>query len=617
MSSSINSATVEPLSRANLTWESSVPRSVDYDDIYFHEDGIDETHRVFIGPTQLAALADSQAQVTIGELGFGTGLNFALAAQTVLESSCASLHFISFELHPLAPNDWSKVVETRRKVLPIYTQIGSLKLPPLSGWHRRYLADGRVTLSVFHGDVADGLQDVVERHGPPVDIWFLDGFAPRRNEAMWSAALWRQIAAASRTGTRVATFTAASHVRRGLQSVGFEVRRVDQRPQKRESLAGTLTSNPDGPQLKLCEGIDTRPEEVVIHGAGVGGATLARRLAELGVQVTVYDPNSIASGGSSIPAALMHPRLLGDRSVQADYRVGSFHHAMSWLKGLPGTYASGVTQLSGANAQPEKLRRIADAYGASSVEQATWLRWLESSDPSARDQLDGAACGLVFPAALAVDLPVLCRHLLEHERIRHISNLGGVNTQCPQVLCNGSQARHWDGLSWLEIADVVGQIDAVEWAGHHIGTEADSGHAVVNKGYRWARHGKAYLGATYEYTPWSVEEATQFNLKNHSESLPAHWQWKARYRASRAVTSDRVPFIGHLGGNVWIATGHGSGGTTSAPFAAEILTSLILGWLPPTSRAVVELVSPRRIKERQKRRGVRHVKGGVPPKPGT
>ena len=159
----------------------------------------------------------------------------------MLESSCASLHFISFELHPLAPNDWSKVVETRRKVLPIYTQIGSLKLPPLSGWHRRYLADGRVTLSVFHGDVADGLQDVVERHGPPVDIWFLDGFAPRRNEAMWSAALWRQIAAASRTGTRVATFTAASHVRRGLQSVGLSASRRPE-PQKRESLAGTLTS---------------------------------------------------------------------------------------------------------------------------------------------------------------------------------------------------------------------------------------------------------------------------------------------------------------------------------------------------------------------------------------
>ena len=233
----------------------------------------------------------------------------------------------------------------------------------------------------------------------------------------------------------------------------------------------------------------------------------------------------------------MHPRLLGDRSVQADYRVGSFHHAMSWLKGLPGTYASGVTQLSGANAQPEKLRRIADAYGASSVEQATWLRWLESSDPSARDQLDGAACGLVFPAALAVDLPVLCRHLLEHERIRHISNLGGVNTQCPQVLCNGSQARHWDGLSWLEIADVVGQIDAVEWAGI-TSDKADSGHAVVNKGYRWARHGKAYLGATYEYTPWSVEEATQFNLKtilNHCQhtgvesAVPRHARRRQRF----------------------------------------------------------------------------------------
>ena len=617
MSSSINSATVEPLARANLTWESGLPRSVDYDDIYFHDDGIDETQRVFIGPTQLAALAASQHQITIGELGFGTGLNFALAAKTVLESSRASLHFISFELHPLAPTDWSRLVATRRKVLPIYEQVGQLKLPALSGWHRRYLADGRVTLSVFHGRVADGLHDVVERHAPPVDIWFLDGFAPGHNEAMWSAALWGQIAAASRPGTRVATFTAAGHVRRGLQSVGFEMHRVDQRPQKRESLAGTLTAHQDSVGRRHREGIDARPEEVVIHGAGVGGATLARRLAELGIQVTVYDPNGIASGGSSIPAALMHPRLLGDRSVQADYRVASFHHAMNWLRGLPGTYASGVTQLSGVNAQPEKLRRIADAYRANSVEQADWLRWLEATDRKSCEQLEGAACGLVFPDALAVDLPVLCQHLLDHERIRHISSLDGVNPQCSQVLCNGSQVRHWDGLSWLEIADVIGQIDAVEWAGHQTRTEAGPGCAVVGKGYRWTRHGIAYLGATYEYTPWPEEQATRFNLENHSASLPADWRWKARYRGPRAATSDRLPFIGRVGDNVWIATGHGSGGTTSAPFTAEILTSLMLGWLPPTSQAVVELVSPGRIKERQKRRGVRHVKGSVLPKTST
>ncbi|HBP68388.1 MAG TPA: 5-methylaminomethyl-2-thiouridinemethyltransferase, partial [Alcanivorax sp.] len=48
-----------------------------------------------------------------------------------------------------------------------------------------------------------------------VDAWFLDGFAPARNPDMWQAGLFAELAAHSRPGATLATFTAAGFVRRG------------------------------------------------------------------------------------------------------------------------------------------------------------------------------------------------------------------------------------------------------------------------------------------------------------------------------------------------------------------------------------------------------------------
>ncbi|MFL2523944.1 MAG: hypothetical protein ACJ0RB_11170, partial [Candidatus Azotimanducaceae bacterium] len=57
----------------------------------------------------------------------------------------------------------------------------------------------------------------------------------------------------------------------------------------------------------------------------------------------------------------------------------------------------------------------------------------------------------------------------------------------------------------------------------------------------------------------------------------------------------------------WISTAHGSLGTSSAPLAAAIIASDLMGWVPPVSRRVLSCVEPRRFIERQARRGVKRV----------
>ena len=71
-----------------------------------------------------------------------------------------------------------------------------------------------------------------------IGSWFLDGFAPSHNPDMWSDGVFREVARLSQKGTRLATFTAASAVRRGLVNVGFDMVKMPGFGRKREMLTG-------------------------------------------------------------------------------------------------------------------------------------------------------------------------------------------------------------------------------------------------------------------------------------------------------------------------------------------------------------------------------------------
>ena len=248
---------------ARLRWVGDQPFSQQFGDIYHAPDGVAEVQRVFVEPQHLIErLTACRGTFTVGELGFGTALNFAVIAQRHLECSTpdARLHFISVEKHPIHQRDFAELAVRRRRTLPIYDELSRVYPPALAGWHRRHLAGGRITLSVFFGDGAAGLADIVDRQRLPVDAWLLDGFAPDRNPDLWRDELWRTIATLSGEGTTVATFSAVGAVRRALAAAGFAMRKVDQRPHKRHSLAGTFTA---APRVAFAP-----PRSVAVVGAG-------------------------------------------------------------------------------------------------------------------------------------------------------------------------------------------------------------------------------------------------------------------------------------------------------------------------------------------------------------
>ena len=70
----------EYIAPAALDWINDQPFSKQYEDIYYTADGTDEVHRIYLKPSALLERKDLGACINVGELGFGSGLNFAITA---------------------------------------------------------------------------------------------------------------------------------------------------------------------------------------------------------------------------------------------------------------------------------------------------------------------------------------------------------------------------------------------------------------------------------------------------------------------------------------------------------------------------------------------------------
>ena len=203
-----------------------------YADSYFsHINGHAETQHVFLGGNDLPARFEDAENFTIAELGFGTGLNFL----TTVQALTTALTYVSFELHPLD-------AATMRQALSRWLELSELQedliaaLPePTPGIHVLHpFQNSNVQLILIYGDANTWLPRWAEYCETPVDAWYLDGFAPRRNPELWNVDLMQEVYRVTAPGGTGATYTSAGFVRRMMQDVGFEVQKVPGFANKRE-----------------------------------------------------------------------------------------------------------------------------------------------------------------------------------------------------------------------------------------------------------------------------------------------------------------------------------------------------------------------------------------------
>ena len=277
-----------------LRWDDGAAINREYGDGYFSlDDGLAESQHVFIQHNHLPRRLNSARRFCIGELGFGTGLNFLLSARLFEQHAPtgACLDYIAVEAAPMNAGQMRQALAPWPELAEACARLGQRLPDPHPGFHVIDFAPG-IRLILLYGDVAD----MLPRCRAQVDAWFLDGFAPSRNPAMWSEDVMQQLARLSANGASFATYSAAGSVRRALQQAGFSVRKVTGFGRKRDMLAGEIRQPPgDWRQPWFLYPQTHSAEDIAILGDGIVGACLARQLAEDGRRVLVVGGRDGAS----------------------------------------------------------------------------------------------------------------------------------------------------------------------------------------------------------------------------------------------------------------------------------------------------------------------------------
>lgn len=586
---------------AEVVWTDAGPRSARFDDIYYAADGLAEARAVFLQGCGLPEAWIGRRRFTVAELGFGTGLNVLALLQLWRKTRPPGgrLHIFSVEAHPLSASEAARA-------LAAFPELAELAAPLLARWPGRTTGFERIELTAIHAvvDVATAeAAEALRTWDGTADAWFLDGFAPARNPEMWRDEVLELVAARSAPDARLASFTIAGAVRRGLGERGFTVTRAPGHGRKRERLEARRAGAVDEPR---------RPERIAVVGGGIGGASLARAVARLGGRAAVIDP-SPGGGASGNPAALVSPRLDAGGGAAARLYAQAFARAVDLYRSeVPDAVAAsgalklvaGITDWErfGALAQSELFREgslaALDRTTASERlgEPCEGALWMEDALTLAPDKVLGA---------WLADADVIEGEATVLERVGggwRIADADGRTIIEAEAVClsAGPGLARWRA----EIKPVQGQASWTREAALPGAPASWGGYALPLPG------GGVLFGATHERgvtEAMATAEADARNLETLRARLPG---LAARLegaslgsRASlRASTPDRLPIAGAIGDGLFVLGGLGGRGFTTAPLLAEHVAAKLFGAASPLPLPLGEVVAPDRFEIRAARR---------------
>lgn len=571
------------------------PRSEQFDDIYFAvENGLAESKYVFLEQNGLPAGWDGRDRFTICETGFGTGLNF-LNAWTLFEKTArsgAQLTYISFEKYPLSKDEilkylghWSGEFGGRLEQLAV--------LYPLrvGGWHKIRVSD-RVTLLLIFDDVNRALPQL----DFGVDCWFLDGHAPAKNPEMWSEFVFSNMGRLSRAGARVATFTAAGFVRRGLESVGFQVSKAKGYGRKRDMSVGVFAGAGKQDDLRPI------PSRVAVIGGGIAGTSITDSLKTRGIEVDLYEKTGLASGGSGNVRGLFNPRLTAQQGNESDFYSAAFALAVRAFEKLQSSYDIGYVRCGSLHLSTDETKEKRFTGFLNS-----WGWYKDHAYPVTREQAEDLSgvpvkygglylsdAGVVSPfkvvEILAENVNVVAKEITSLDPLR--GNYDAV------VLAGAADVAKFSQTSDLPVSTVRGQVSLIETPDVFLKLKSNlcyGGYASL------PFDGKMVVGSTFQ--PWLDDLALR--EEDHADVLRKLFDVVDGFdggsviggrAAFRCASKDRVPLIGEVEENLYISTAHGSHGLITSLLGAEVIAAQVTGEVCPVPQNVSRYFSPIRFK---------------------
>ncbi|EAI1434504.1 bifunctional tRNA (5-methylaminomethyl-2-thiouridine)(34)-methyltransferase MnmD/FAD-dependent 5-carboxymethylaminomethyl-2-thiouridine(34) oxidoreductase MnmC [Campylobacter coli] len=332
------------MKKANLIFKDNTPFSLDFDDFYFNsKDGLNESKFVYSEAFEF----EENDTFIIAESGFGIGLNFFLTLKRFLQAKKRpkKLFYTSIEGFYIEKDKLREIYqklgfyEEFKEILEAF-----LKFYPKAkkGYYRFYFKD--CFLDLIFDDIA-----ILRELDFNADVWFLDGFSPSKNSAMFDENFIAQVARLSKTNTQICTFSASSALQKNLIKYGFEIQKT-KGFRKREMIKAFLRKEyPTLDKEAYFQRIPSlyKNKKVAIIGSGICGATLAYELSLRDFEVSIFEKNdSLGCGASGNESGILSSLILKPDVALGEFSQLAFIEASRFYKQILDLNLKGVIEFA-------------------------------------------------------------------------------------------------------------------------------------------------------------------------------------------------------------------------------------------------------------------------------
>ena len=566
--------------------------SKDYEDRYFQVNGFEESKEVYIDGNNLEERWESFSGscFTIGELGFGLGLNFLTMMHCWLKKERSfNLDYIGIDKKILEKSNLIMLEEAFPNLKNEIKVLKECDIVGHNGFECISIPDLKIRLILITEDIQKAINDICVSN---IDAWFLDGFDPKKNPEMWEEDILKTVFDLSSCDSSFSSFTSVGRIRRALLENGFEVSKVSGFGTKRHRIIGKKFI-----ENKKSNGI----KKIAILGAGLSGSNLAFNLANANIEVDIYDALAdLNKGSSSGPIASMYPKFSLDNSPRSKFLIASYFFSLNfYIKNL-GFENTGLL-----------------FYGSDEIKD----KWISKILTLGRDDLfellnDDEVENFLGVSEIKKALHVkkglylqpleLKKKLLEHRFIKIIPNEEFVSfsEEKSKVVVDFKSGlrKSYDALAVCTGKGLKDFNDNLKvsyglMAGISNKDLFNIKKPLNHQGYIIPKvDGTNWIGSTYEQSPdlkkENIEEKIKLNhaifgRKGMSYEIQDIWEGERVSARSNLPIASKIPETK----NIYCIGGLGSRGLSYAPFLAEIVSSAIQDKQIPLSKEIFSLLN--------------------------
>ena len=189
---------------------------------------VQESEHVFIKSGLFSENMKPLNQISILEIGFGTGLNALL---TYFSAKEKQIHYTAIELYPLSNNELQQLNYVTQLPYPQTNEVFSRL--HTAEWEKQVCITEHFSLCKHKISALD-----MELPQNTFNLVYFDAFSPEVQPQLWTSTLFEKIYNSMKTNGIFVTYSAKGSVKRALQQVGFCIEKLPGPVGKREIIRG-------------------------------------------------------------------------------------------------------------------------------------------------------------------------------------------------------------------------------------------------------------------------------------------------------------------------------------------------------------------------------------------